>query len=105
LNETATGGVKPDISFLLDLDAGEGLGRLDGRIQEGGEVASRDRIESETIEFHGTVRQAYLDEAARDPERFAVLDARGHIEELAREIASRVDDRLMERNRTHPGDD
>ena len=98
LNETATGDVKPDISFLLDLDAGEGLGRLDGRIQEGGEVASRDRIESEAIEFHGTVRQTYLDEAARDPERFAVLDARGHIEELAREIASRVDDRLTERD-------
>ncbi len=105
LNETATGGVKPDMSFLLDLDAGEGLGRLDGRIQDGGEIASRDRIESEAIEFHGAVRQAYLDEAARNPERFAVLDARDHIEDLAREIASRVDDRLTEWDGVHPGDD
>ncbi len=105
LNETATGGVKPDISFLLDLDAGEGLGRLTGRIQDDGLVAARDRIESEAIEFHGTVRQAYLDEAILEPKRFAVLDARGHIEELAREIASRADDLLEEWTGKHAGDD
>jgi dTMP kinase len=105
LNETATSGVKPDVSFLLDLDAEEGLGRLDGRIQDGGSRASRDRIESEAIEFHRMVRQAYLDEAAREPERFVVLDARSRVEELARTIALRVDDLLAERAGTYPGDD
>ncbi len=105
LNETATSGVKPNISFLLDLDAGEGLGRLDGRIQDGRPGASRDRIEREAIEFHRLVRQAYLEEAAREPGRFVVLDAGSHVEELAREIASRVDALLEERAGTHPGDD
>ncbi|MCD4690715.1 dTMP kinase, partial [bacterium] len=84
LNEIATRGVKPSVTFLLDLNPKEGLSRLDGRTVGG----TRDRIERETIEFHQRVREAYLAEAAREPERFVVVDAQGDVDSIAGEIAS-----------------
>lgn len=63
----ATGGLVPDLTFLLDLEPEQGLGRLQAR-------SSRDRIEREELEFHSRVRQAYLDLAAREL-RMEVLDA------------------------------
>ncbi len=96
LNQVATRSVKPDVTFLLDLDPKEGLSRLDGRASGG----TRDRIERETIEFHQRVRDAYLAEAERDPERFVVVDAREDVETIAARMAAALEDRL-----SVPGDD
>ena len=70
LNETATRCVKPDVTFLLDLDPEEGLERLSKRGR-----GTRDRIETEALAFHRRVRDAYLAAAEREPSRFVVLDA------------------------------
>jgi dTMP kinase len=64
----ATGGLEPDLTFLLDIEPEVGLGRIDAR-------AARDRIEKEELEFHRRVRQAYLDLAARAQGRIVVIDA------------------------------
>jgi dTMP kinase len=63
----ATGGLSPDITFLLDIDPEEGLGRLHGR-------SCRDRIERESLDFHMRVRQTYLELAGREP-GIRVIDA------------------------------
>jgi dTMP kinase len=93
LNRLATGGVKPDITFLLDLDPEEGLARFSG--PKGRPV--RDRIESEALEFHRRVRAAYIDASRREPARFVVLDARRDPDEITRLVAQRVDDLLKRR--------
>lgn len=70
INEFATGGCRPEVTFLLDLDAATGLARA--RARHGNR---HDRMEQAAEAFYETVRQAYLDLAAREPERFRVLDA------------------------------
>lgn len=69
MNEFATGGLQPDITFLLDLDAAEGLQRRAVQRGEG------DRIEERGLEFQCRVREAYLQMAGAAPERFVTLDA------------------------------
>lgn len=89
LNEVATGGVKPDVTFLLDLDPEEGLRRLSERGR-----GVRDRIEAEVPAFHARVREAYLSAAGREPERFVVLDAARTAAEIAVDVARAADERL-----------
>jgi dTMP kinase len=95
LNQAATGGVKPDVTFLLDLDPEEGLRRLSAGRGEG----ERDRIEREALEFHGRVREAYLEAARQEPERFVLIDARMTPSEIESVIASKVDELLSKRSR------
>jgi len=67
LNELCTGGLKPDLTLLLDVDPWEGLRR------RGGEQP--DRLEQEGIVFQQKVRQGYLEIATREPERVKVINA------------------------------
>ncbi len=87
LNQYATGGLKPDLTVLIDLPAREGLSRVS---RARGEM---DRLESEGIEFHEKVRRGYLELASREPERIFVVDGRGSEEdifaEITRELARR----------------
>jgi len=92
LNQVATRGVKPDVTFLLDLEPGSGLGRLSMR-----GVGERDRIESEELAFHERVREAYLQAAAREPARFEVLDASLSPDELSLAVVARVEQLLGSR--------
>ena len=65
LNTFATHGLMPDLTFLLDLAPEVGLARQ----QE------RNRMESESLEFHRRVREGYLAEAQNNASRFCILDA------------------------------
>jgi dTMP kinase len=98
LSSWATGGLKPHLVVLLDVDPVVGLGRAGLR-------GIPDRLERESIEFHERVRQGFLDLAAADPHRYLVLDAAMDEKQLAEAIAERVH-RLMpplaERNPAEP---
>jgi dTMP kinase len=81
LNELATGGLKPDLTLLFDLDVETGLKRTMRRGDGTGVTAARpDRLDQEPVEFHERVRQAYLDIAAREPERFRIIPSAGPVE-------------------------
>ena len=69
LNHFATGGLAPDRTLLLRIDARAGLARAGGR----GEGA--DRLEREQLAFFEAIGAAYDELAAAEPERFAVIDA------------------------------
>jgi dTMP kinase len=69
LNRWATGGLKPDLTLLFDLPHDAGLARRSGA---GGET---NRLDREPAEFHARVRARFLELAAADPGRWAVLDA------------------------------
>ena len=66
LSRWATGGLRPDLTILLDIDPALGLGRIPG---------DPDRIEQESLAFHRRVRQGFLDLAAADPDRYLVVPA------------------------------
>lgn len=65
LNDLATGGLKPDLTLLLDLAPEIGLGR----------IKDKDRLDKEPLYFHQKVREGFLAEAELDPKRWAVIDA------------------------------
>ena len=69
LNLFATGGLTPDRTLLLRIDARAGLARAERR----GEAA--DRFEREEAAFFEAIGAAYEALAAAEPERFAVVDA------------------------------
>ncbi|HEY0358701.1 MAG TPA: dTMP kinase, partial [Mycobacteriales bacterium] len=83
LSSWATGGLVPDLVVLLDVDPAVGL----GRVSERGEA---DRLEAEAVTFHRRVRASFLDLAARDPQRYLVLDAAGDPDAIAGEVRRRV---------------
>lgn len=72
--------VRPDLTFLLDLDPAEGFRR-----QAAGGHES-DRMEQEDLAFHTRVRAGYLDFARRDPGRYHVVDASMSPDDVAAEV-------------------
>lgn len=81
----AADGLVPDLTILLDLDVTVGRARV---------AAARgdtfDRLESEAEAFHESVRRAFLDMAAAEPDRFLVVDAGGSTEDVQRAIRAAV---------------
>ncbi len=87
LSRWATGGLRPDLTVLLDLPPEVGLARARGR-------SVADRMESESLEFHQRVRQTFRALAESDPDRYLVLDATQAPDGLAAAIRVRVADLL-----------
>ena len=107
INEIATDGVMPDLTILLDCPPEHGLRRvrssqmqlpfdddepLEGRIDPEGTR----RYEKEPVAFHLRVREGYLKMAAREPDRWRVVDATRSIDEVADEVWRHVSERLPE---------
>ena len=67
VNDTGMQGLKPDLTVLLNIDAGAGLARKRGR--------KPDRFEQEAIAFHQRVIEGYLKLAEQEPQRWLVVDA------------------------------
>jgi len=89
INNIATGGLKPDLTILMDILPGIGLARKRGQ--------KRDRFEKESLTFHNRVRKGYLELAAKEPERWLIINAGKSKEEIAREIWQRVSKLISER--------
>ena len=69
------GEFRPDCVFLLDIDPELGLQRVRQRGQ-------RDRFELEQMAFFSRVREAYLERAAQDPQRYCLIDASLSLEDV-----------------------
>lgn len=65
----ATGGLKPNLTLLLDIDPEEGLKRR----QEGD--GEWNRLDDYQLALHNRVRQGYLHMAQEEPQRWRVIDA------------------------------
>ena len=76
----ATGGLKPDLTLLLDISAEAGLRRRMTNHDEW------NRMDDYALQFHERVRSGYLEMAAAEPERFVVVNADRPIEEVHEEI-------------------
>lgn len=80
MNDFATGGLLPDLTLLLDIDARDGLVRQ----QEW------NRMEAKGIEYHQRVRRGFLELARLAPERIRILDAARPIDVLHADILQLV---------------
>jgi dTMP kinase len=84
LQETATDGLTPDLTILLDVGVEDGLAR-----KAPGDVT---RFEAEfDLAFHRRVRDGFLALAAAEPARFAVVDAGRPAVEVAVAATAAVD--------------
>ncbi len=81
-------GIKPDLTFLLDVDVRQGHARLAGRDGE------RDRIECEREDFFERVRATYRQRAASEPRRFRVIDAGAPQDVVLRTVLEQLDQAL-----------
>lgn len=81
LNEFATGGLRPDLTILLDLPADVGLARQ----------MAVDRISAEGLAFHESVRQGYLAIAQGEPERVTVVDGAQSFDDVLKQVWEIVD--------------
>jgi dTMP kinase len=88
LTQIATNGLEPDLTIILDLDVEEGLFRAEKFKNH------RDRLESESLDFHNKVKEGYLTIAKNNPERVKVVDANGSIDEVHLRIRHYVNKRL-----------
>lgn len=92
-NAFATGGLKPDLTVLLDVTPETSRARLLSR--QARTAAAPDRIESESDAFHVRLRNGFLDLARQEPERFVVLATERERRTVAADIREAVARRLM----------
>ncbi len=83
LTKYATFGLKPGITFLVDLPAEVGLSRI--------KQQDADRLEQESIEFHRNVRKGFLEIAKAEKERYIILDGSKSIDEIHKNIIKNID--------------
>ncbi|MCD4650567.1 MAG: dTMP kinase [Candidatus Cloacimonetes bacterium] len=83
LTRFATGGLEPDITFLIDLPAETGLSRI--------HTDSADRLELEDLDFHQRVRNGFLSVAKRFPRRYIIINGKGTIDEIFVEITKSLE--------------
>ena len=90
LLDFATGGLRPDLTILLDIESRAGIQRK----QTSGEWT---RMDAFTLAYHQRVRQGYLDLAAAEPQRWLKLDAARPADEVQAELRQVILERLRAR--------
>lgn len=81
INAFATENMSPDLTLYLDIEAKEGL----ARIQKGKADRQYDRLDQEELAFHEKVRDAYLLLLKENPERIVAIDASQTLEKVVQE--------------------
>ena len=82
VNEFATGGLKPDVTILLDLSPEAAAARAGVEF---------DRFEAEGSDLQESVRAAYEELVANDPDRWVRIDADRDVEEVHRDLLAVVE--------------
>lgn len=89
LLDFATGGLYPDLTFLLDVDTQRGLERKRPLAGEW------NRLDAYPADFHQRVREGYLELAAQEPQRWVVVDANVSAEEVQEKLRAEAVARLV----------
>lgn len=85
LNNLATGGMKPDLTFVFDVSTDVAMTRVG---------SEKDRMESAGIEFHKKVRNGYLEIAKQETDRVKVINANNSIEQVFEDTKRILDEFL-----------
>lgn len=79
LNKIATSGLKPDLTFIFDIDIDTSMERI-GK--------EKDRMEASGNDFFERVRQGYLKIAQKEPNRIKVINAVDSIENIHSQVVN-----------------
>ncbi|BCG56590.1 dTMP kinase [Paenibacillus sp. URB8-2] len=90
INQFATGGRMPDLTFYLDIEPEEGLARISANGER--EI---NRLDLESLAFHQKVREGYRMIAEANPQRIVTLDASRPLHVVERELINTLEDRLL----------
>ena len=82
------GDFRPDLTILVDIPAEIGVKRSLNRMS--GDAQKEDRFEMKDMSYHERVRQAYLELAKKEPERFIVIDGQKTAEAMQEEAWQRL---------------
>lgn len=77
----------PDVTILLDAPVEVGMERA-------GRRSAPDRFEQERHDFFQRVRECYLQIAAREPDRFVIIDTTRAVDEVSSDVANLIDEIL-----------
>jgi dTMP kinase len=83
LSSLATGGLRPDVTVLLDIDPAVGIARAQ-------RLGPADRLESEALEFHRRVRRCFLTLARHGRSQYVVINATSPPERIHAMVLERV---------------
>jgi len=83
MNHLATGGLKPDLTIILDIDVKEGLRRATRH-------RGKDRMERKNISYHNRVRKGYIEIAKDQPRRVRLIKTRRTVSETQIPIKQEV---------------
>ncbi|OKP86950.1 dTMP kinase [Paenibacillus sp. P32E] len=90
INQFATSGRTPDLTFYLDVDPEVGLSRIAAN-----EEREVNRLDLESLAFHQRVRDGYCQVIKSDPERIVVLDANRPIHMVEQDIVRILKERIL----------
>ncbi len=93
IDQLATGGRRPDRTLLFDLPPELAQSRGQS-LKRAAEPNGIDRLDSEDLAFYERVRDGYLELAAAEPERFAIIDSSGEIADTERQVRQALADLL-----------
>lgn len=81
LNNIATSGLKPDLTFVLDVDVKTSMQRV-GK--------EKDRMENAGEDFFNRVRNGYIQIAQNEPQRVKIIDATLSVHDVFKNILAEV---------------
>lgn len=84
----ATRGLKPDLTLYFDISIESAISRTSVRTDA---ETKRNRMDLETAEFYTRVRNAYLEIAKNEPDRFKIIDANGSVEDIQEQVSALMD--------------
>jgi dTMP kinase len=86
INRFATGGLKPDRTYLIDLSPEEGRKRMVRRYDTPSQTEQFDRIEQKELAYHETVRKGFQQIYEADKDRICLIDGRQTMENIFQEV-------------------
>ena len=93
-HELALGRLLPDLTIYMSIDLKTGLQRAHERNRDADAGHSEERIDRLSVPFHERVLEGYRKIAAREPERFRVVEGSGDAESVAERVWAEVSARL-----------
>ena len=84
LEHWVQGDFRPDLTLLLDVPLEVSIARIN-------QTREKDRFEQEAAEFFNRVREVYLQRAAKQPERYAVIDSSQSLDAVKTQIETALD--------------
>ncbi|HFC8471408.1 TPA: dTMP kinase [Neisseria subflava] len=84
LEHWVQGDFRPDLTLLLDVPLEVSMARIN-------QTREKDRFEQEAVEFFNRVREVYLQRAAKQPERYAVIDSSQSLDAVKTQIETALD--------------